>query len=226
VNPLVSIVLPVKNQAAHITQVVTEYHAALNLAQVSFEILLVVNDSSDRSPECCDALARAIPGVRCFVIDRPGWGCAVRAGLGRANGELLCYTNSARTRSDELALLVVKALSCPDRVFKAQRRQHQDLLRRFGSFLYNLEVSLLFGTWMTDVNGTPKIFPRRFGELLVLQRNDDLIDLEFCIVCMKKGYPIEQIWIDSTKRHGGRSTTSLRSALRLYRGAWTMRRGG
>lgn len=224
-TPAVSIVLPVCNQADYIARVVEQYHCVLSSSPASFEILLVVNASLDDSEQCCKALANRFPEVRSLFSDRPGWGRAVRLGLERAKGDLLCYANCARTAAADLNRLVLAALATPDRVVKAHRLPHPALLRRLGSFLYNLEARLLFGLSIPDVNGTPKIFPRRLQALLALGRDDDLIDLEFCVVCRQQGYVIEHFQIDATQRQGGRSTTGLQSALRLYRGAWAMRRG-
>jgi hypothetical protein len=74
------------------------------------------------------------------------------------------------------------------------------------------------------VNGTPKVFPRSFSKLLELERDDDLIDVEFLVACLREGYPLIEVPILATERHGAESTTSYRSAVRLYTGAWRMKR--
>jgi hypothetical protein len=66
------------------------------------------------------------------------------------------------------------------------------------------------------------VFPRAFGRLLALERDDDLIDLEFNVVCQEAGYPVIEVPILSTERHGGRSTTDLRSAVNMYLGAYRL----
>jgi hypothetical protein len=88
-----------------------------------------------------------------------------------------------------------------------------------GSLLYNLECRALFDLSCWDVNGTPKIFPRDFHRLLSLRRDDDLIDAEFVATCRREGYPMLEVPTFSSKRHGGRSTTNVASALRMYWGA-------
>lgn len=83
---------------------------------------------------------------------------------------------------------------------------------------------MLFDLAFWDINGTPKIFPRGFGQLLSLKREDDLIDLEFVVTCRRVGYPMIEVPILSARRHGGRSTTGYGTAIRLYIGAWRLRR--
>lgn len=111
-----------------------------------------------------------------------------------------------------------------DRVVKATRVGRAGL-RKVGSSLYNWESRLLFQLAWSDVNGTPKFFPRDFKNLINLSRDDDLIDLEFLRICRDEGYPVMEVPILAGARHGGESTTRIGTALRLYRGAYRMWRG-
>jgi hypothetical protein len=85
-----------------------------------------------------------------------------------------------------------------------------------------LECRALFDLSYWDINGTPKVFPRKFDKLLALTREDDLIDAEFNVICRRENYPVIEVPILSYRRHGGRSTTSYRSAVRMYLGALQM----
>lgn len=222
-DPTVSIILPIHNQADHVVSVVGEYQVALLDLPVPWEIILVENGSRDQSAMLCTELAARHSNVRALSADRAGWGRAVRAGLAAARGEFLCYTNSARTSADDLRRALDIGMSRPDRILKAERKQGRAWLRALGSELYNLEARLLFGLRLRDINGTPKLFHRRFAALLEMQRDDDLIDLEFCMICRRHGYSIAPFDMASRPRHGGRSTTGWKTATRLYRGALRMR---
>jgi glycosyltransferase involved in cell wall biosynthesis len=221
---LVSIILPVYNQADHIGQIVSEYETALTRLPVAHELLLVVNGCRDRSFEVCQDLAAAHDSVRVVSSARGGWGLAVKLGLAEARGDILCYTNSARTSAADLLLHLLYTVAYPNVVVKANRKIRERWQRRLGSLLYNLECRSLFNLSNWDINGTPKVFPRRFDKLLTLTRDDDLIDLEFIAVCRQQGYPVIEVPIFSTRRHGGTSTTNLRSALKMYWGAYVLRR--
>jgi hypothetical protein len=41
-------------------------------------------------------------------------------------------------------------------------------------------------------------------------------------VCREAEYPMLEVPVFSTRRFGGKSTTTLRSAARMYWGAWAM----
>jgi glycosyltransferase involved in cell wall biosynthesis len=221
-DSLVSIILPVRNQADHISGIVTEYADELAKLPRLHELILVVNASRDASYERCQDLAHRYASVRCLSSQRGGWGRAVNLGLHEARGELLCYTNSARTNSKDLILLLLYAIAYPNVVVKANRKIRENWGRRFGSLLYNLECRALFDIANWDINGTPKIFPRSFQRLLELTRDDDLIDAEFNVICRQERYPMVEVPIFSTRRHGGQSSTRYSSALKMYWGAYQL----
>jgi glycosyltransferase involved in cell wall biosynthesis len=221
---LASVVLPVHDQADHIAQVVEGYEAALSAIDQPYELLLIANACRDRSAEICQGLADAHSSVRVVHTDRGGWGLAVKLGLSHATGDLLCFTNSARTSPEDLSLLLMTARANSPMVVKARREVRDGWKRRLGSFLYNLECRVLFNLPYWDVNGTPKAFPRTFDKLLHLTRDDDLLDAEFNLVVSRERYSMIEVPIRSVRRHGGRSTTNYRSAWNMYLGAYRMAR--
>jgi len=224
VDKLASIVLPVHNQADHLEALVHAYRQALDRLPLRHQIVLVPNACRDDTPRICRQMAAQDPAIRTVELDMGGWGRAVRAGLANADGDILCYTNSARTSAQMLCVALLYASSYPDVVVKAQRTIRDNWRRQLGSLLYNLECRVLFGLASWDINGTPKVFPRAFGKLLELTHDDDLIDAEFVVTCQREGYPIIEVPSTITQRHGGTSTTNYGSALHMYRGAYALRR--
>lgn len=219
-----SIVLPVKNQADHLEGVVSGYLDALERLPGKRELVLVANACTDATADVGSRLARERPEVRLVELEQGGWGRAVRAGLAEATGDILCFANSARTTPEMLNLMLLYAKAYPQVVLKANRTIRDSFQRRLGSLLYNLECRALFDVPTMDVNGTPKVFPRSFAKLLELERDDDLVDLEFMLVCRTEGYPLIEVPILATERHGGESTTTYRSAGQMYWRAWRLAR--
>ncbi len=220
---LISVVLPIYRQADHLEDVVRAYQGSLGRLPAAVELILVVNGPDDASLAIARRLEAESPArVRVIASPTAGWGHAVRLGLAAAKGDVICYTNAARTSAQDLALVLMYAIAYPDVVIKVNRRVRDSLFRRLGSLLYNLECRMLFDLAYWDLNGTPKVFHRSRHELLALAREDELIDLEFNIVCRRVGYTMIEVPIISTRRHGGRSTTSVRTALFLYWGAFLL----
>lgn len=223
---LVSIILPVCNQADHIEAIINEYVKALEKVQTAYEIILVTNGCRDNSADVCRRLSQKNSSIRVIESEKGGWGLAVRMGLKEAKGDLICYTNSARTSPEHLVLHILYSIAFPLVVVKANRKIRDNWRRRLGSLIYNLECRAFFDLPTWDINGTPKIFPRQFEKLLLLSRDDDLIDAEFNWICRREGYPVIEVPVLSTKRHGGKSTTNYGSAFRMYFGAYELWREG
>jgi glycosyltransferase involved in cell wall biosynthesis len=222
-----SVVLPVHNQEDHLAPVVSGYREAMDPLGYPYELILVTNGCRDRSVEISKDLARSSDRVRHVESPRAGWGEAVRLGLSEARGEILCYTNLARTTPEVLTLLLLYAMAFPKAVVKANRKIRDNWMRRLGSLLYNLECRALFDLSFWDINGTPKVFSRNFFEWKKLEQKGDLIDLEFNVVCRESNQAVLEVPVFSHRRHGGKSTTNWRSAWRLYTGAlrlWRARR--
>jgi glycosyltransferase involved in cell wall biosynthesis len=214
----------VYNQAEHIETVLREYLAALERLDFPVEILPVINGPRrDKSLEICRSLEAEHQAIRTQCIDEGGWGLAVRHGLSKAGGDLICYTNSARTTAKDLVLMLLYGSVHNDCVVKANRKIRESWRRRLGSLLYNLECRYLFDLAYWDMNGTPKVFPRNFTQLMTMQENGDLIDLEFNAICRRMDYPVLEVPIFSKSRHSGRSTTNWHSAYRMYTGAFRLK---
>jgi glycosyltransferase involved in cell wall biosynthesis len=221
-QPLISIILPVYNQADHIGSVVHLYEQALSKIAYPYEFILIPNGCRDNSLEICSKLAEQNQSIRVSNSAKGGWGLAVKLGLSKARGDLLCYTNLARTSPEDLTLLLCYAIAYPNVVIKANRKIRESWRRRIGSLAYNLECRALFDLSYWDINGTPKVFPRSFSQLLKLTRDDDLIDAEFNIICRQENYPLIEVPIFSHRRHSGKTTTNYRSALKMYWGAYQL----
>lgn len=219
-----SVVLPCRNQADHIGTVLERYFAPLDATGCPYELVVVPNACTDDTMAIVRHLAGRDPRV--VVAENPagGWGLSVLTGLRAAHGAILCYTNSARTDPAHIPAL----LDLYDRhrpcVAKVTRVRRGAPLREFGSWLYNLESRLLFGLPTWDVNGTPKIFARELFETLQPAQAGDLLDLEFLSGAARLGIPIMELPVEGFTRHGGRSSTNLGSAWKMYTGAVALRR--
>ena len=219
---LISVVLPVHNQAAHIGAIVESYREVLGQLGHPYEVVLSVNGSRDDSADVCRTLAQANQQIVVISDPRAGWGLAVKAGLRAARGNLLCYTNCARTSAADLRQVLLTGLEHPDAIIKATRRVRDNWKRRLGSALYNAECRVLLGVKTRDVNATPKVFSRSHAALLGLTSDGDMIDAEFLFLCRRDRLPVIEVPIFGNQRQGGSSTTNYRSAVGMYVGAYRL----
>jgi glycosyltransferase involved in cell wall biosynthesis len=93
VAPDVSIVIPVYNEEGILREAITELlhgldsvRVALDEPELSFEIIIAENGSSDRTVELAEHLAAELPEVRMFSLGEPNYGKAMRRGILEARG--------------------------------------------------------------------------------------------------------------------------------------------
>lgn len=219
---LLSVILPCRNQADHIGGVLQGYLDALSAGGLPFELVVVPNACTDHTAEVVSKIADRDQRVRIVENPKGGWGLSVRVGLNSAAGDLLCYTNTARTDPAILPAFVQRRLDHGPCLVKASRKKRAAPLREFGSMLYNLEALLLHGVRVNDVNGTPKVFSRDLFTAIPLSSDGDLLDLELIAKATRLRTRIVEIPTFGFSRHGGRSSTNLKSAWRMYAGALTL----
>lgn len=219
-----SIILPVYHQSKQLALISNNYVASLRKMKYSFEIIFVVNGNDIESYKEAERISKKNPEIKVIFMKESGWGNAVIEGIRHANAKFICYTNSARTRTDDLITILQYAKHNSGVVIKATRILHLNLLRKLGSTLYNIECRLLLHTPVWDVNGTPKVMPKKIADILNLTSKNDLIDAELVAKCVKNHIPILEVPILFPPRYGGKSTTKIYSAIKMYLGVLRLRK--
>lgn len=143
----VSIVLPVHNEAGHLTQELDRIDAAMQRSPYSYEIVVVDDASSDGSVE----IAQSRGGIR--LIELPvnrGAGTARRIGSQAARGEVVVWTDVDMTYPNDEIPELVDALDRYDQVVGArtsERGTHRWarvptkwFIRRLASYLANERI--------------------------------------------------------------------------------------
>jgi dolichol-phosphate mannosyltransferase len=85
---MLSVVIPAHNEEGHIADTVEGVAAALDEAEIRYEILVVNDNSVDQTETMVSAIGRRNPAVRCVSNPPPnGFGFAVRRGLSEFRGD-------------------------------------------------------------------------------------------------------------------------------------------
>lgn len=219
----IAIILPIYNQESHIEIIYNQYVPTLEKEKIDYELIFVVNGSQDKSFAKCQEFESTNPNIKAYEINGSGWGRAVKFGIEKAEANLIAYTNSARTNIDDLVTCIRYATVDKKTIVKANRIIRESFLRRLGSVIYNFENRYLFKTAIWDVNGTPKIFPQPFLKSLNIESNGDLIDAELMAICTLHKMSIIEIPIYATDRISGKSTTKIKSAIKMYFGLFKLK---
>ena len=75
--PVLSVVLPIHNQAGFIQAVVGEIDTYLRRAKIDFELILAENGSRDETLSVLHRIARANPRAHVIVTHKRGYGGAI-----------------------------------------------------------------------------------------------------------------------------------------------------
>jgi len=210
-----SLTLPVHNEETIIEKVLKEIIATLNDCKISYEILLIENGSRDNTPEVVIELARKYKNVYSFVSPK-GYGNAVSKGLLKSKGKYVSYMPSDGqidlTSFPKLLSEVGKY-----NLVKIKRTSRENMLRDLTTWTFNHSISILFGTKLIDINGSPRIFLSNQLPKLKLISKDSFIDAEFLIKISELNWTIKEIPMKNIERYGGKSTRSLNTYLEFFR---------
>lgn len=217
-NPTFSIILPIYNQKDHIRQIINSYNQALAKTKWSYEILLLINGDKDGSYVEAIKNIKKLKNINVYKINKSGWGRAVLCGMRKSKGKYICYTNSARTNLDDLLKILSYSQVNNETVVKATRITRDSAFRKISSIIFNLESRFLFKTPVWDINGTPKVIPRKILNKISITSKNDLIDLELLYKCFSHGFDILEVPVRFTKRRKGKSTTNIISGIKIYLG--------
>lgn len=213
-----SVIFPIMNQADHIEEVIRSYYSALSKQKFSFELIGIVNGTTDKSFAICQRVAQQLPNVQVYELKGGGYGLGILHGIKYAGGDYLCYLNCARIKAPDL----IKSLNVfhkhTDSVVHGIRTLRDTIAwRQLGSTIYNTYCRLLFGLSTSDVNGNPNIFSRDNFDKLQLSYTNSMIDLQLLDRAGQLGIRIIEVPIDDYSRYGGTSTSNFKTIFRLMR---------
>jgi dolichol-phosphate mannosyltransferase len=167
-DSVLSVVVPAKNEAPNLPQLVDEIVQALRPLSISgvdglvaFEVLIVDDASSDETPRVLSELSHAYPELKWLrLASNVGQSSAIVAGIRAARGDWIA-TLDADLQNDPADLVQLwNALPGHD-VALGWRLSRQDVVsKRVISFWANLARNIVLGQAIRDTGCSVRIFPR------------------------------------------------------------------
>ena len=183
-----------------------------------YELIIIDDKSTDRTPEIADAMAAADPKVRVIHHERNRkLGGSMKTGFAAATGDLVLYTDADLPFDMAESIKAVRLL----RIYEADivsafrfDRTGEGPRRFIYSYVYNHLVRSLFALRIRDVNFAFKLLRRDVLDHVELKSEGSFIDVELLARANRIGYRIVQFGVDYFPRTRGVSTLSSSSVIK------------
>lgn len=231
--PALSVIVPAFNEAARLDSCVTGLARFLAGRSGGWELIVVDDGSSDSTPVLLDRLARANSRIVAVHLPRNrGKGAALRAGLRRARGRYVVFTDSdlstppsqipaALRHLEEGHDLVIGSRVLPG----ARLPVPQPILRRLAGRVFNWAVQVMLGLPYADTQCGFKGMTARTARLLASEGRIDgfEFDVEWLLVAKKENLRVLEFPITWSDR--AHSTVRLaRHSLAMFAALFPLQR--
>lgn len=200
--------MPCYNEQEVLTHTIRSLLHAFQRAGYGLELVAVDNGSSDRTGEIIQSWAAKDPAVVYHRVERnEGYGHGILSGLPLCRGPWIgMIPADGQVDAEDVVRLFDAVRAADDDVLgKTRRRFRMDgLRRRIVSVLYNLFARLLWPRLDSlDINGVPKLMPRRILLAMDLQSKNWLLDPEIMIKAHFMGVRILELNVFARMRGSG-----------------------
>ncbi len=232
-SPYLSIIIPAYNEEDRLPRTLPQVVHFIEAQSYDVEVIIVNNNSQDRTRQIADELAAEKPYIR--VLDEPiqGKGAAVRAGMMAGKGEYLLIADA------DLSMPITETVkflppqiepydvAIGSREVEGAKRFDEPLYRHFMGRVFNLIVRVLAVPGFQDTQAGFKCFHReRMREILDRQTIDGwAFDVEMLYIAQQLGQKIVEVPINWHYRPNSR-INPLQDSYNMFVEVWGIRQKG
>ena len=212
---MLSIVVPILNEAESLVELVSEIRTACDAAQLNFEIVFVDDGSTDATWSVIQSLVTAHPFCRAIRLrGNFGKAAALSAGMRAAKGELL-FMMDADLQDDpaEIPRFLEQIAAGFDVVNGWKVRRLDPWHKVYPSWVFNGMVSWLTGVKLHDHNCGLKCFRKEVAEEIRLYGE---LHRFIPVLAAARGFRICELPIHHRERKFGSSKYGIRRFLRGF----------
>jgi glycosyltransferase involved in cell wall biosynthesis len=213
-KPKISFFFPACNEEETVEELALRADKVLREIASDYEVIIVDDGSTDRTPEIADRLAAENRRIR--VVHHPrnrGYGTALRSGFGAAKFDLVFYTDGDLQFDVAELPQLLPLIRDADIVSAYKKRRMDSWERKVVSWVYNMSLRLFFGLPFRDVNCGFKLYRREIFDKIELKSTRGLIDAEVLLKARKAGYRIVQTGVTHFRRREGGSRYRIREIM-------------
>jgi glycosyltransferase involved in cell wall biosynthesis len=212
----VSIIIPVYNEKYTIEELLSRVSNIVLPSTVSHEIIVIDDGSIDGTKKILERFLHNKKKAQWKLISHitnKGKGAAIQSALNHAKGDYI-LVQDADLEYDPLyiPLLIEPLLTKKAQVvygtrlkrlpdFKKDEKNPLFLMHYLGNRFLSLLISILYKTWITDMETGYKIIPLSVIKELSLNATGFDIETEITVKLLKKGYTIMEVPIKTKPRN-------------------------
>lgn len=226
----VSIIIPAYNEELRITSTLEAYNDFFSKQDFDYELLVVVNGTTDATPQVIEALQQSMPKLLMMNHAQGGKGLAITAGFKNAltrTNDLIGFVDADMATSPEAYNQLIQEIDGYDGIVAsrympgAKVTPPRPFVKRWGSKLFFESLTkLLFGIYYYDTQCGAKLFKRKVIEKIAphLSVRQWAFDIEILYLCKRFGFTVKEqptVWNDKAgsklrmMRAGGRMVGTL-----------------
>jgi glycosyltransferase involved in cell wall biosynthesis len=215
-------VIPMFNEELNIEHAMTAAVEACTKYADDYEIIIVDDASTDRSPFLVACRAAENPRIRMIRHEHNRkLGGSLKTGFAAATKDLVLYMDADLPFDPDALGRAMRAMAVTGADLIAGYRLDRTLegpKRTLYSYLYNGLIGVLFGWPHRDINFSFKLMKREVIDSVELKSEGSLIDAELIVKAKNRGFTIQQIGLDYFPRIRGEShLSSPRVILKIFR---------
>ena len=223
-SPLLSLVIPAYNEESRLPATLRSVSDALEAYGEPYEVLVVVNGSTDRTADVVKAAAKRDSNIKLIVTPLAGKGRAVKIGITESSGDRIVFADADLSTPIEEVVALADRLNHKYQVVIASREGHgahrysEPYTRHLMGRVFNLVVRMLAVPGIQDTQCGFKAFSRECArDVFRRQRIDGFgFDVELLFLARQRGYgilevPVTWVYSDNTR------VDKVRDTIRMFR---------
>jgi glycosyltransferase involved in cell wall biosynthesis len=220
----ISCVFPAYNEEENIEKAIREAIKVFVNFGLDYEIIVVDDGSEDGTSEVTLNMAKKNKNIR--LIKHPinlGYANALRTGFKSANKDYVFYTdadNQFDLKDIQKALPLIKEA---DMVIGYRLERADNIIRKMGSFGYNLLARELLKLDVKDIDCAFKLFRREVFDKIEIKTKAWLVDTEILAKAKKNNMIIKEIGVKHLPRKQGKVTVKPGDIVRSFKGLLNLR---
>ncbi len=212
-----NIIIPVKNEAENIQELVERIHTSLYPVGIKYRLIFVDDHSEDTTVEEIKKISEKYPVILHIKEGKPGKAYSILEGSKFATTDNLAMIDADLQYPPEVIPAMYKLLDVHGVVVSNRKRYKTSSLRKIGSKLNGLIFERILHGFKVDTQSGLKLFKKEIIEHLT---EEDVtgwtVDMPLLRTSLELGYSIGCIDIEFVERKNGKSKVNfLKTALEI-----------